>query len=383
MQNNKLRMAIRATAAVTVLGLASQAQAISFTAGDYDASVYGYARLNASYDIDNNQALSTRSGSYSGLASDSGSDGHFGADAFQSRLGVKTVSPQGVAVTVEGDFRGSGGGSLRLRHAFGEYNGVLMGQTWSNFTSFVGNTATLDFDSLPGLAGYQARTVQARYTSGPLSIALEQPNSSILSATGVAEKDSMPAFTARIEDSNDGMSYSAALLAHQVGYDTGSDDESSFGFATFVAAKMMLTDMITLQGTLSYSDGANSYLYRSGENFGAASAYVDGNGDVETIAGYGGSIGAGINLGGGRSINIGYGMVEVDWDDAEDDAAAAGLTGAIGGQSETNSAVMANYKWTPVKNVMMGVEYQFLKRENVDGSDGDANRLLFAAQYNF
>ncbi|MBR9870386.1 MAG: hypothetical protein GYB26_04540 [Gammaproteobacteria bacterium] len=376
-------MAIRATAAVTVLGLASQAQAISFTAGDYDASVYGYARLNASYDIDNNQALSTRSGSYSGLASDSGSDGHFGADAFQSRLGVKTVSPQGVAVTVEGDFRGSGGGSLRLRHAFGEYNGVLMGQTWSNFTSFVGNTATLDFDSLPGLAGYQARTVQARYTSGPLSIALEQPNSSILSATGVAEKDSMPAFTARIEDSNDGMSYSAALLAHQVGYDTGSDDESSFGFATFVAAKMMLTDMITLQGTLSYSDGANSYLYRSGENFGAASAYVDGNGDVETIAGYGGSIGAGINLGGGRSINIGYGMVEVDWDDAEDDAAAAGLTGAIGGQSETNSAVMANYKWTPVKNVMMGVEYQFLKRENVDGSDGDANRLLFAAQYNF
>ncbi|MEP3561152.1 MAG: hypothetical protein ABJM19_02435 [Marinobacter sp.] len=380
MQNNKLRMAIRATAAVTVLGLASQAQAFSFNAGGYDTSIYGYARLNASYDIDNNQALSTRSGSYSGLATDDGKDGHFGADAVQSRLGVKTVTPEGVAVTVEGDFRG---GDLRLRHAFGSYNGVLMGQTWSNFSSFVGNTATLDFDSLPGLAGYQARTTQARYTSGPLSIALEQPNSSILSASGVEEKDSMPAFTARIEDSNDGMSYSAALLAHQVGYDNGTDDESSFGFATFVAAKMMLTDMISLQGTLSYSDGANSYLYRSGDNFGAASAYVDGNGDVETIAGYGGSIGAGINLGGGRSINIGYGMVEVDWDDAEDDAAAAGLAGALGGQSETNSAVMANYKWTPVKNVMMGVEYQFLKRENVDGSDGDANRLLFAAQYNF
>ncbi|WP_323753654.1 hypothetical protein [Marinobacter sp.] len=390
MQNNKLRMAIRATAAVTVLGLASQAQAFSFSAGDYDVSVYGYGRLNASYDLDNNQALSTRSGSYSGLASDDGKDGHFGADAVQSRLGVKTVTPQGVAVTVEGDFRG---GNLRLRHGFGEYNGVLMGQTWSNFTSFVGNTATLDFDSLPGLAGYQARTAQARYTSGPLSIALEQPNSSIIAAgldddgdpavLDVDGKDSMPAFTARIEDSNDGMSYSAALLAHQVGYDTGTSDESSFGFATFVAAKMMLTDMITLQGTLSYSDGANSYLYRSGDNFGAPSAYVDSSGDVETISGYGGSIGAGINLGGGRSINIGYGMVEVDWDDAEDEAADAGFAGILDGQSETNSAVMANYKWTPVKNVMMGVEYQFLKRENVDGSDGDANRLLFAAQYNF
>ena len=44
---------------------------------------------------------------------------------------------------------------------------------------------------------------------------------------------------------------------------------------------------------------------------------------------------------------------------------------------------MANYQWTPVNNVMMGVEYQLLDRENVDGTDGDASRILFAAQYNF
>src|SRR5690554_571382 len=376
MQNNKLRMAIRATAAVTVLGLASQAQAFSFNAGDYEVSVYGYARMNASYDIDNDQSLTARSGSYDGLATDDGRDGHFGADAVQSRLGFKTVTPEGVSVTVEGDFRP---GNLRLRHAFGEYNGVLMGQTWSNFTSFVGNTSTLDFDSLPGLAGLQGRVAQARYTTGPLSFSLEQPQNSLIDPAGADAdtKDGMPAITARFEESQGGLSYSAALLAHQVGYDTGAIDDDAFGFATFVAAKMALTDMITLQGTLTYTDGANSYLYRSGENFGAASAYVDGSGSVETLSGYGGSIGAGINLGGGRSINIGYGYVEVDWDDAVSDGVG------VGGESEKNQAVMANYQWTPVKNVMMGVEYQFLKRENVDGSDGDANRILFAAQYNF
>lgn len=385
-------------------GVSAQANAVSFNAGDYEMSVYGYGRLNASYDIDSNQALSTRSGSYEDLANnDDAADGHFGADAFQSRIGVTTVSPQGVKVNVEGDFRGSGGGSLRLRHAYGEYNGVLMGQTWSNFGSFVGNTSTLDFDSLPGLAGFQARSAQARYTSGPLSISLEDPNASILGVAEVEEqqvvgseitdvgtgefeataldntKDSMPALTARLEDSAGGLSYSAAVLAHQVGYDDGDDDESSVGFATFVAAKMALTDMITIQGTLSYSDGANSYLYRSGDNFGAESAYVDGDGDVETISGYGGSVGAGFNLGGGRSVNIGYGIVEVDWDDAEDDLGSD----IVAGKSETNSAVMANYQWTPVQNVMMGVEYQFLQRENVNGDDGDANRILFAAQYNF
>ncbi|MCG2581116.1 MAG: DcaP family trimeric outer membrane transporter [Marinobacter sp.] len=376
MQSNKLRMAIRATAAAAVLGVAGQAGAVSFNAGDYEMSVYGYARLNASYDIDSDQSLSTRSGSYAGLANnDDEPDGHFGADAVQSRLGVTTMTPQGVKINVEGDFRG---GTFRLRHGYGEYNGVLMGQTWSNFGSFVGNTSTLDFDSLPGLAGFQARSAQARYTSGPLSISLEEPNSSFLDAD-VEQKDSLPALTARLEDSSDGLSYSAAVLAHQVGYDDGDDDESTVGFATFVAAKMALSDMITIQGTVSYSDGANSYLYRSGDNFGAASAYVDGDGDVESISGYGGSVGAGFNLGGGRSINIGYGIVEVDWDDAEDDLGAA----AVAGESETNEAIMANYQWTPVQNVMMGVEYQFLQRENVNGDDGDANRILFAAQYNF
>lgn len=124
MQSNKLRMAIRATAAAAVLGVAGQAGAVSFTAGDYDMAVYGYARLNASYDIDSDQALSTRSGSYAGLAgNDDAAEGHFGADAFQSRIGVKATSPEGVMVNVEGDFRGSGGGSSppasRLRFLHG------------------------------------------------------------------------------------------------------------------------------------------------------------------------------------------------------------------------------------------------------------------------
>ncbi|KAA1175818.1 hypothetical protein FWJ25_01410 [Marinobacter salinexigens] len=374
--NNKLRMAIRATAAAAMLGAASQAGAVNFTAGDYDMAVYGYARFNASYDIDENVSSSTRSFNYNainvGAAEDNEATGYFGADAFQSRIGVKATSPEGVMVNIEGDFRGGGGGTLRLRHAYGSYKSVLAGQTWSNFTSFVGNTSTLDFDSLPGLAGYQSRTAQIRYTAGPLSISAEDPQNSITNA-GAAAKDGMPALTARIEDSAGGFSYSAAVLAQMLGYDTGTDDESEFGFATFVAGKMAITDMITVQGTLSYSDGANSYLYRSS----TASAYVDGTGSIETISGYGGSIGTGINLGGGRSINIGYGTVMVDIDDAVTDGA---LTG---GDTESISALMANYKWTPVKNVMMGVEAQYGQRETQNGDDGDASRLLFAAQYNF
>ncbi|MDX1635860.1 MAG: DcaP family trimeric outer membrane transporter, partial [Marinobacter sp.] len=171
------------------------------------------------------------------------------------------------------------------------------------------------------------------------------------------------------------------LLVQQVDVENGSVDDSAVGFATFVAAKMALTDMLTIQGALTYTDGANSYLYRSGENFGAEDAYLV-NGNLETIAGYGGTIGAGINLGGGRSINIGYGLVTVDWDDAEDDY-GTNAGAIIGGKSETNQNAMVNYQWSPVKNANLGVEYGYFKRENQNGDDGDAMRILFAGQYNF
>ncbi|WP_273003766.1 DcaP family trimeric outer membrane transporter [uncultured Marinobacter sp.] len=175
--NNKLRLAIRAAAIAGALGMAGQAGALTLDVGDdVEASLYGYARLNMSYDIDDNRAVSTRAGSFS--PADEDVKGHFGADVQQSRIGVKVKHSSGVTINVEGDFRGSGNGagSLRMRHAYGTYMGVLAGRTWSNYTSFVGNTPTLDFDSLAGTAGSQDRTEQIRYTTGALSFSLEDPS---------------------------------------------------------------------------------------------------------------------------------------------------------------------------------------------------------------
>lgn len=176
-----------------------------------------------------------------------------------------------------------------------------------------------------------------------------------------------------MEDSAGAVSYSAAALMKQVSYDDGSDDDSAIGFAAFGALKFQLTDMVTVQGALNYGNGANSYVYLSGAN----DAYLDGD-SLETITTYGGSIGAGISLGGGRSINLGYGMTKADWDDAEDDNIAG-----VANAQETNQNVFLNYQWTPVKNTMMGVEYGYWDTENVDGDSKDANRIMFAAQYNF
>jgi len=159
------------------------------------------------------------------------------------------------------------------------------------------------------------------------------------------------------------------------------------GYGLFVAGKVAVTDMISIQGSLNYSDGANSYMWRSGENYYADDAYVAPNGDVETITTYGGTLGTSINLGNSRSINIVYGMAHNDYDDARKDFAAsadsANQLPIIDGAAETNQAIFANYQFAPVENVTMGVEYQYLMTEDVDGDDGDANRVMFMAKYSF
>lgn len=424
-ENNKLRMAIRATAAVAAFGMAGQAAALDVPTGDWDTSIYGFARINAAYDIDEDVSVSTMAGSFdeinTGAAEDDEVSGHFNADAKQSRIGITTVTPEGVKILVEGDFRGSGNsaGSVRLRQAYGEYNGVLAGRTWSNFNSFVGTTATLDFDGTAGNPGMQDREEQLRYTTGPLSVALEDPRGSLsvvgasstkfvidqdastpstpvleaedVDASVAADDDgddyiekSLPALTARFQDSNDMMSYSAAAVIKQLSYDTGTADDSAVGFAAFAAAKFNVTDMLSIQGAVNYSDGANTYVWRTGDNYYGTDGYISNNGDIETISSYSATIGTSLSLGNGQSVNVGYGIAKMDWDDAENDYAnSPDQLEAVQAQTETNQKVHVNYMITPVENVMMGVEFQHLKTEEVNGEDGDANRLMFAAQYNF
>ena len=357
MQNNKLRMAIRATAAVAAFGMAAQAQAFSFSAGDVDAEMYGYVRANFAYDIDEEVADDSASGSF---PTGSDVDGHFNASAEQSRVGIKATNSEGVMINVEGDFFG---GDFRLRHAYGTYQGILAGQTWSNFNSFVGVTPSVDFSGAAGLAGLQGRATQLRYTTGPVSVALEEPMGSI---TPAGEKDGMPALTARLEDSAGNLSYSAAALVKQNKYDTGAQDDSAVGYGMFGAGKVQLSDMISIQGSVTYTDGANSYNFRSG-----ATDAFDDNGDLETVSSLGGVIGTSIGLGQGRSVNIQHGMVKNDVDDL-----AATTT-------ETNQTTFVNYMWKPADSVTMGAEYQYWKTETEGGNSEDANRVMFMAQYNF
>jgi hypothetical protein len=380
MQSNKLRLAIRATAAAAVFGVAGQAGAVELSAGDYDVNLYGFARVVAAYDIDEDISNGGRAGAFSKITKGDAdtSDGHFGMDANTSRVGISVVNPQGVKAVIEYDFDNSASIDARLRHAYGEYKGVRIGRYWSNYNSWVGNTPNVDFDGVPGTAGTQDRTEQITYMTGPLSFSLENPiDYGGVSNSGGTAKTSTPALTAKFEDSQGGFSYSAAVMAKQTSYDTGTADDSAIGYGAFLAGKIAITDMISVQGAINFTDGANAYVYRAGSNFAGADAYVDANGNLETIEAVGGSLGATFGLGNGRSVNVGYGTAMSDLDDAVQDGAVAATA------TEQNTSMYINYMWSPVDKVTMGLQFENLETESQGGADGDANRLMYLAQYSF
>lgn len=83
----------------------------------------------------------------------------------ETRIGFD-VRGGDVFARFEGDFYGSPG-YLRLRHAYVEWNGLMIGQNWSNFMSVENLAPTVDFQGAGGVPF--ARVPQVRYTFEPVA----------------------------------------------------------------------------------------------------------------------------------------------------------------------------------------------------------------------
>ncbi|WP_417506946.1 hypothetical protein [Marinomonas gallaica] len=358
------------------LGLSQSAFAFDINAGDIQANVYGYAQLNTVYDINEDIGVATQSGSFAKLTdSNNVAEGVFDADQ-QSVIGISAQHKDGAKVVVEGHFRG---GTFSIRQAYGSYENWTVGRTWSNYNSWTGWTPTVDIDSTAGIAGVQDRIEQIRYTDGGLSFALEKdyfPNVNDGSSDWSAStKTSLPTFTARYEGSAaEGVNFVVAGMGRMLTLDDGTTDESTIGFGAFSGVDVNM-GAVTLHAVVNYSDGTNSYLYRSGADYTGTDAYLH-NGDLETVSAWGGSIGLSSKIGEG-DFNIVYGKVKMDLDDMNNDL------GNVGGNNKANSNAFVNYIWYPVDNVTMGVELGYFKSDYFDGSDADATRLMYTAKFSF
>ena len=123
---------------------------------------------------------------------EAGKESRFVLTAIPSRFNLDLRTPTGVGAMrafIEGDFAGSSR-VFRLRHAYGQWNSLVIGQTWSTFADPEAEPNGIDFEGLNAIALFRQPLVRytrpfgARYS---LAAAVENPAPAITNAQGVSQ----------------------------------------------------------------------------------------------------------------------------------------------------------------------------------------------------
>lgn len=312
--------------------------------------VYGYVKADLLFDLDADlgNTIFGLASLTPGFIEDSTFTGH----AFQSRLGFDTTTQTSVGelhTKVEGDFFGNGGGSFRLRHAYGELNGLLAGQTWTTFMPIESYPGTLDFQGPAGIPF--TRQNQVRYTfdlAGGLSASVAIENDP-------AGNSTRPAIAAAASYSF-GESY-VKLAAVSRELEGATTDVSAWGVN--LSGNTPLWNGGALQASLTTGEGIGSYMV-----FGGADLIGDSAIDTDGV-----TVGFTQDITEKVSFGLVYGLREID------------LGAATDTESLETIHVTLNYK--PVERVNIGVEYIMGERTLFNGLTADADRVQASVQFNF
>ena len=369
--------------------------------------IYGFAMADAIYDfkrVDPNwedtlrvSTVPTSSGTY-------GEDGNFTFGVRQSRLGVSGNYGEDISFILEAELFGVGGDegqtTPRLRHAWGTYKNFGMGQYWSNFMDIDIFPNTIDYWGPTGMVFY--RNQQARYSfpmgEDEFSISIEDPGTALtvgkfrdLDPCDVPTADpdcegtestlgelfqahnDLPDFSVRYRNNGDFGHYQVAGMLRKLGYerlDTGQkDDELGWGINTSAGLNTWGRDVLKLQ--VVYGEGIGNYMNDGGVDIAPDSADATRAG-AEAVELLGISAYYDHYWSDAWSTSVGWSMTDLDTTE-----------GQSGGEFEKGQIAQINLLHYPASNVLMGTEFIWGEREDVDGSTGSDYRIQFSLKVNF
>lgn len=299
--------------------------------------------------------------------------------ARQTRLSVDVRNETAVGLVrgyVEGDFFGDGN-SFRLRHGYGEWHGVLGGQTWTTFQDISARPFTLDYEG-PDSAIF-VRQAQVRYTGTPwediaLAIAIEDPDSEITVPTGVTGegRSQMPDIAAHGRIMKDWGHVQVSGIVRQLRYVTDGAviDDSSLGYGLNFSGKLKVAQRDAVLGHIGFGSGIGRYI----ESFGGTNsdAVLTPAGEVKTIDAF--------------AAVLGY---THHWSNLFTSTISGGYAGLDNRASQPSDAIKsarsfhANLVFSPHRLVSIGGEVMWGQRRDKNGAKGDATRLQFSVQYKF
>ncbi len=326
-----------------------------------------------------------------------GKDGNTFASVRQTRLGVRSSTPTDLGelkTTFEFELFGTGVDegqtTFRLRHAYGELGAFGAGQTWSPFMDIDVFPNSLEYWGPTGMVFF--RNVQVRWMpikgDTRLTLALERPGASG-DAGVLADRIELQNVKGRFPapdlsgEYRKGFSKGYVELAGIVRYmkwDDMLDDEfdlsdSAVGWGLNLSSNFKFTPNDTLRFQAVYGEGIQNYMNDSPVDVGI----VPNPGNVRTPIR-------------GETIPITGIVAFIDHNWSSDMSTAIGYSGQWNdntvGQApdsfQNGHYVLGNILYTPVPNAMVGMEFQWGRRENFnDGFSADAVKIQFSFKYNF
>lgn len=299
----------------------------------------------------------------------------------QSRLNFELREPTSAGLMrafVEGDFAGDND-TFRLRHAFGQYRRLLAGKTWTAFGDAESRPEEIDFEGLN--AQINVRQAQLRYSPHfgedyQFQFSMEDPNPAVKNGEGVSL---MPDLIASVRIASTAQRHlKLALVLRQVRaqWDEGGGiTEEEFGGGLSLSARHVLPwadprDNVLLQ--LNVGRGIGRYINDLNTVGDFDGVFNPATGELELLDVAAGYISGQHWWGPTLRSNLTVGMVYVDQPNFADERSY-----------EHTIRTSTNLLWSPMPRLLLGGEFLWGSRENVDGSSGDASQLQLAAKYRF
>ena len=371
--------------------------------GSPSVEIYGFGQADAIADFNQNNPDwydTVRPSRLPKYENEFGQDGHFYLSARQSRLGTRATIPTGdgdVKAQFEFDMAGVGRDAglttIRLRHAWGQWKQIGGGQT---------NTQFMDADVFPNTVEYWGpngmlfvRNPQvfwepiAKADGSNLRVAIEAPGASGDAGTfadrvelqNVRGRFPAPDFTGHYRAARGWGYLQVGGAIRKIAWDDLLTNDkfdlsgSTWGWGITGSTNLKVTKADTLKMQFTYGEGIQNYFNDAPIDVGLKS---NGNNPVTPVT--------------GEALPI-FGMVialDHNWSDTWSTGAFYSRVDVTNSDLQTPDAykngqyIAVSLLKAPVKNVLMGGEFQWASRaNNSDGFTSNQTRLQFTFKYSF
>ena len=308
-------------------------------------------------------------------------DTNFHAKFSRLNVGLDWVGDNGdkAGALVELDFFGNALGNqtatntygATVRHAYAYWNNWTVGQTWTNFGDATILPETADFIGVTDGVVF-VRQAQVRYTNGPFSIALENPETTLIGSTS-SDRGALPDLTLRYNWKGDWGSFGIGGIVRQLKVDrvvgTTAYDADTFGGGITLGGRWAMSPTNALMYQLTAGEGISRYIGLGVTGDATLDLVRD---DLDATGVLAGFIGWRHAIDAKTRTNLVFAFSEYD----NPAIAGAGVTKSV-------NSVRANIFYSPVPKVDVGAELMYGVREIENGRSGDIRRIQFTTKYSF